>query len=216
MKDWNEEVKRLEALQIEEEEAKRLEVVSTETREIERLENERAVLWNTLNERKQEFEEIAAKNQPIINQINQGLNILNADLRSRMVSAKIQAGTVEHANMEMIQARTLRDSLKSTHYEGKFPTEIDKARYYAAEQSYMKAKDNLQSETEKRVELVKSFEELNHSDAITKPTEQVNKLRKEIYEANARVYEISARRDSLNIQLANVKSQMRQKLLKAA
>ncbi len=213
--DWNEELKRLENEQLEEKQAAKMETVSYEMKQLEDYNTEMNSLKEELDQSKQELIEVSVKNQPVINELNKELNILKADLRSRSVAASMSANSIEHRTLEMIESRTLRNSLKSNRYDGSYLNELEFAKYMSAEQDYDTAKEQLRLAKDERVELMKAFNELNSSDELKHLTDRVSELTNEILTAQRRVYEIGTRRTEANARRNVLQFRVEKKLKQA-
>jgi hypothetical protein len=210
--DWNLELKRLEAAQLEEEEAKRLETVSYEMKQLEDYNTEMNSLKEELDQSKQELTEVSVKNQLVINELNKRLNVLNADLRSRSVAASMSANAIEHRNLEMIEARNLRNSVKSTRYDGTYENDLEFTKYMVAEQNLQLSEENLRLARENRVELMKAFDELNNSEELKTLTAKVSELTAEILTAQRRVFDVGYKRTDINAKRNILDFQVKKKL----
>jgi chromosome segregation ATPase len=213
--DWNLELKRLENEQLEEKEAAKMETVSYEMKQLEDYNTEMNSLKEELDQSKQELEEVSNRNQPVINELNQRLNIMNAELKSKSVSASMSANAIEHANLEMIEARKLLNSLKSTRYDGTYANELEFAKYMSAEQNYETARETLRVAKDERIELMKAFEDLNNSEELKNMTNRLAELTNEILTAQRRVHDIGYRRMKINSERNVLQFQVEKKLKQA-
>jgi chromosome segregation ATPase len=184
--DWNDELKRLEAVKQNDETAKRRALVADEVNELAELEAEFTSAGTELVQYKQGLEEVTARNSPIITELTTSLNELKTAIKDIDVEMFVQNEIIKGKNLEVVGQQNLVDSLAASKEEG----ELEFAQYMAAFQTLIELKQSLETEKGKLTDLQNKYSELKLTPDLVDLNLRLRELKNEGWNAQERVYSI--------------------------
>jgi chromosome segregation ATPase len=194
MKDWQEEVERLQNEKQNKEAAARLALVADEITELAELENEFTITGTELDQYKQGLAEVTARNSPVIEQLTRRLNELKTAIKDIDVEMYVQNLAINNKNLEVVEQQNLCNSLSANKSNG----ELEFARYMASQQTLIELKQDLETEKSKLTDLNNRFYELKTVPDIANIDRRIRELKIETMNEQTRVSNVELDRRTMN------------------
>jgi chromosome segregation ATPase len=202
MKNWNEELQRLEMAKQNEEAAARLELVADEIKELNELETEFTLAGINLTECKQALTEISDRNAPQIEELTKTLNELKSAINEIDVEMFIQNTQITNASLEAVKQQNMVNALAANKNEG----DLEFARWMASQQTLIELKQTLEIAKGKLTDLNNRFYELKTIPDIANIDRQIRELKIEGLTAQTRVSNVELDRRSMNSKMNSLRS----------
>ncbi len=191
---WTEELHRLETVKENEELNKRLELVSEEINELKQLEIEFTNAGTELALCKKSLTEISDKNAPIIEELTLTLNELKSAIQDLDVDWQIQDLIIKNLSLDIATQQTLVNELAARKEE----SDLEFAKYMAANQTLIELKQTLETEKGKLTELKNRYYELKVTPDLANLSRRLSELKTEGLNAQTRVSNVELDRRAIN------------------
>jgi chromosome segregation ATPase len=197
MKDWQEEVERLQNEKQKEESNKRLELVKEEVEELAELEAEFTSAGTELDQYKQGLAEVTARNSSIITELTTSLNDLKTAIKDIDVEMFVQNEIIKGKNLEVVGQQNLVNALAANKDNG----DLEFASWMAAQQTLIELKQTLETEKAKLKTLTERFYKLNAVPDIATLDRKIRELKTEALNVQNRVANVELDRRAMNTRM---------------
>jgi chromosome segregation ATPase len=191
---WTEELTRLETVKQNEELAARRALVFEELEELTELENEFTNAGTELALCKKSLTEISDKNAPIIEELTLTLNELKSAIQDVDVDWQMQDLIIKNLSLDIATQQTLVNELAARKEE----SDLEFAKYMAANQTLRDLKQTLETEKGKLTELKNRYYELRAIPDVANLDRRITELRTEVLNAQTRVSNVELDRRAIN------------------
>jgi chromosome segregation ATPase len=197
MKDWQEEVERLQNEKQNEERNKRLELVADEINELAELENEFTNAGTELDQYKQGLAEVTARNSPVIEELSKALIELKSAISEIDSDMYLQGVVINNSSLEVARQQTLVNALAAN----KDSDELGFAAWMAGQQNLMELQRKLETEKAKLKNLTERFYKLNAVPDIATLDRKIRELKTEGLNFQNRVANVELDRRAMNTRM---------------
>ncbi len=197
MKDWQEEVERLQNEKQNEERNKRLELVADEINELAELENEFTIAGTELDQYKQGLAEVTARNSPEIEELTKALIELKSAISEIDSDMYLQGVIINNSSLEVARQQNLVNALAATKDNG----ELEFASWMAGQQNLMELQRKLEAEKAKLKTLTERFYKLNAVPDIATLDRKIRELKTEGLNFQNRVANVELDRRAMNTRM---------------
>jgi uncharacterized membrane-anchored protein YhcB (DUF1043 family) len=197
MKNWNEELKRLEAVKQDGLAAARLALVSDEIQELQELQNQFTIAGTELDQYKQGLAEVTARNSSIITELTTSLNDLKTAIKDIDVEMFVQNEIIKGKNLEVVGQQNLVNALAANKDNG----DLEFASWMAAQQTLIELKQTLETEKAKLKTLTERFYKLNAVPDIATLDRKIRELKTEGLNFQNRVSNVELDRRAMNTRM---------------
>ncbi len=194
MKDWQEEVERLQNEKQNEERNKRLELVADEINELAELENEFTITGTELDQYKQALVEVIARTSPEITELTQSLKELKSAISEIDAEMYLQGVVIKNSSLEVARQQNLVNALAANKDNG----DLEFASWMAGQQTLMELQRRLETEKAKLKNLTERFYRLNAVPDIATLDRRIRELKTQGLNAQTRVESIERDRREMN------------------
>jgi hypothetical protein len=202
MRDWNEEVERLQIEKQNEEKKNRLELVADEISELNELETEFENAGLELAQCKQEFEEISDRNSPEIEEATQKLDAMKFAISEIDVDWKLQDLIVKNSNSEVIKQQM--QVFETAAHKGEGALEF--AEWMAASQKLSELRQIEKIEKEKVKKITDRFYELKAVPEYAVLDRRIRELKDENWKAFDKIAPVERDRRQMNARMNLLRS----------
>ncbi len=197
MKDWQEEVERLQNEKQNEQAAARLAFVADEITELAELENQFAIAGTELDQYKQTLAEVTARNSPEIEELSKALNELKSAINEIDVEMYLQGVVINNASLEVARQQNLCSTLAANKDNG----DLEFAAYMAGQQTLIELQRKLETEKAKLKTLTERFYKLNAVPDIATFDRKIRELKIEALNFQNRVANVELDRRAMNTRM---------------
>jgi hypothetical protein len=194
VKNWNEELTRLETVKQNEETAKRRALVADEISELAALENQFTIAGTELHQYQQSLAEVTARNAPMIGKLTLTLNGLKSAISDIDAEMVVQSVVINNSSLEVVKQQNLCNALAHSKDDG----DLEFARWMAGQQTLMELQRRLETEKAKLKTLTERFYKLNVVPDIATLDRKIRELKAEALNAQNRVSNIELDRRVMN------------------
>jgi chromosome segregation ATPase len=202
MKDWNEEVERLQIEKQNEQKKKRLELVAEEIKELQELEAEYKKAGQELARCKQTFTEISDRNSPEIEDATLKLNKIKAAVAEIDVDWKMQELVKNNAQSAVIRQQLSVDDLAARKDTGA----LEYAEFMVAAQTLRELEQIRDTEEQKLKDVAARYYELKSIPDYAILTNRIRVLSDEKWDAHDKIAPVERDMRQMQRRLASLRS----------
>ncbi len=202
MKNWHLELQTLERQKQNDESNERLALVKDEVNELNDLENEFTNAGTELALCKKSLTEISDKNAPIIEELTETLTDLKSAIQEVDVDWQMQDLIIKNSSFEIANQQTLVYELATRKEE----SDLEFAKYMAANQTLIELKQDLEIEKGKLTDLKNRYYELKVTPDLANLSRRLSELKTEGLNAQTRVSNVELDRRAINRRMTSLRA----------
>ncbi len=202
MKDWHLELQTLERQKQNDESNKRLELVADEVNELKQLEIEFTNAGTELELCKKSLVEVSDRNAPVIEELTETLTALKSSIQDVDVEWQMKELVIKNLSFDIATQQTLVYELATRKEE----SDLEFAKYMAANQTLIELKQTLETEKGKLTDLKNRYYELKVTPDLANLSRRLSELRTEVLNAQTRVSNVELDRRAINRRMTSLRA----------